>query len=101
MPTTLKMQNIFYCEANKKYDKKTENLSVRNYSPPQSQYFVGPPIAAITAASILGYPSINSAHLANGIYAHYSRQNCPAPSSLIGSAGVQQSLSHTTDAQLD
>jgi hypothetical protein len=34
--------------------KKTENLSVHNVSPPQSQYFVEPPFAAITAASLLG-----------------------------------------------
>ena len=32
--------------------------------------------AAITAASLLGYVSISLAHLATGIFAHYSRQNC-------------------------
>ena len=56
--------------------KKTENLSVHNYSPPKSQYFVEPPLAAITAASLLGYVSISLAHLATGIFAHSSRQNC-------------------------
>jgi hypothetical protein len=36
---TLNMQNIFYCETNKKQDKKSENFSVHNYSPPsQCQY---------------------------------------------------------------
>jgi hypothetical protein len=47
MPATLKMQNIFYCQTNKKSDKKTENLSVHNYSPPESQYFVESPFAAL------------------------------------------------------
>ena len=74
---------------------------MHNYSPSRSQYFVEPPFAAITAASLLGYVSINLAHLATGIFAHSSRKTAPAPSSWMGSAGVQQSLSHTTDSQLD
>ena len=41
--------------------------------PPQSQYFVEPPFAAITAASLLGYVSISLAHLATGMLAHSSR----------------------------
>ena len=43
------MQNICNWEANKKYYKKTESLSVRDYS------HVEPPFAA---ASLLGYVSI-------------------------------------------
>ena len=66
--------------------QKTENLSVHNSSPPQSQYIVKTPFAAIIAASLLGYVSISLAHLATGISAH---------------SGVQQSSSHTADTQFD
>jgi hypothetical protein len=54
---------------------KKQNLSVHNYSPPQSQNFVEPPFAAITASSLLGYVSISLAHLATEIFVHSSRQN--------------------------
>jgi hypothetical protein len=64
-------------------------------------YFVDQPFSAITVASILGYVSISLAHLATGIVAHSSSQSAPAPSSWMGSGGVQHSLSHTTDSQLD
>ena len=60
------------------------NLSVHNYSAPKSQYFVEPPLAAITAASLLGYVSIGLAHLATGSFAHYSRQNCSSSFKLDG-----------------
>ena len=78
MSTTLKMQNIFYLfmKQTRSETKITENLSVHNYSSHQSQYFVEPPFAAITAASLLGYVSISLAHPATGIFAHSSRQNC-------------------------
>ena len=62
---------------------------MHNYSPHQSQSFVEPPFAANTAASLL-------AHLAI-----IQGKTAPAPSTWIGSPGVQQSLSHTTDSQLD
>ena len=74
---------------------------MHNYSPPQSQYFVEPPFAAITAASLLGYVSISLAHLAQGFLPILQGKTAPAPSSWMGSAGIQQSLSHTTDSQLD
>ena len=51
---------------------------------PPSQYFVEPPIAAITAAILLGYVSISLAHLATGIFAHSSRQNCSSSFKLYG-----------------
>uniref|UniRef100_A0A8C7TGE4 Gamma-glutamyltransferase 1b n=1 Tax=Oncorhynchus mykiss TaxID=8022 RepID=A0A8C7TGE4_ONCMY len=54
---------------------KKQNLSLHNYSPPQSQYFVEPHFAAITAASLLGYVSISLAHLATRILVSSSRQN--------------------------
>jgi hypothetical protein len=48
MPTTLKMQNIyFFCETN-----RVVNSITTPPPPPKSQYFVGPPFAAITAASL-------------------------------------------------
>ena len=72
---------------------------MHNYSPPQSQYLFEPPFAAITAASLLGYVSISLAHIiAKPIL---QSKTAPAPSSWMGFAGVQQSLSHTTDSQLD
>ena len=63
---------------------------MHNYSTPQSQYFVETPFPAITAANLLGYVSISLAH---------QGRTAPDPSSWMGSAGVQQSLSHTTDSQ--
>ena len=57
---------------------------MHNYSPSQSQYFVEPHSAAITAASLLGYVSISLAHLAIGIFAHSSRQNCSSSFKLDG-----------------
>ena len=57
---------------------------MHNYSPPQSQYVVEPPFAAITAASLLGYVSISLAHLATGIFANSSRQNCSSSFKLDG-----------------
>ena len=88
------MQNILYSETN----KNTENVSVHT---PQSQYFVETPFAAITAASLLGYVSISLAHLATGILPILQGKTAPAPSSWTGSTGEQQSLSATTDSQLD
>ena len=79
--------------------KKTGNLSVYNYSPPQSQHFVEPTFAAITAASLLAYVYISLAHLAAGILTILQGKTAPAPSSWMGSAGVQQSRS--TYSQLD
>ena len=78
------------------------NLSVHNYSPPQSQHFAEPPFSAIAAANLKGYVSISLAHLATGIFFPILQGKiAPAPSSWMGYAGVQQSLSHTTDSQLD
>jgi hypothetical protein len=68
-----------YCFENAKYCfvKQTRNNTKilnkntkleRNYSPPQTQYFVEPPFAAITAASLLGYVSVSLAHLATVIF---------------------------------
>ena len=57
---------------------------MHNYSPPQSQYFVEPPFAATTAASLLGYVSISLAHLATGNFSHSSRQNCSSSLKLDG-----------------
>jgi hypothetical protein len=71
---------------------------MHNYSPTQSQYFAEPPFAAITAASILGYVSIS---WPLGFLPILQGKTAPAPSRLMGSTGVQQSLSHTTDSQLD
>ena len=66
MPTTLKMQNIFLLW--NKQEIRQKNL--------KSQYFVEPPFAALTAPSLLGYVSISLAHLATGIFAHFSRHTC-------------------------
>ena len=57
---------------------------MHNYSPPESQYFVEPPFAAITVASLLGYVSISLAHLATGIFAHSSRKNYSSSFKLDG-----------------
>ena len=65
---------------------------MHNYSPPQSQYFVEPYFAAITAANLLGYVSISLVHLATGILSILQGKTAPAPSSWMGSAGVEQSL---------
>ena len=82
--------------------KKTESLSVHNYSPPQSQYFVEPPLAANTTASLLGYIFISLAHLATGIFSILQGKTAPDdPSSWMSATGVQQSLSHTADTQFD
>jgi hypothetical protein len=79
MPTTMKMQNICSCLTNK------QKLSVHNDSPPpKNQYFVVPPFVAITAAHLLGYVSISLAHLATGIFAHSSKQNCSSSFKLDG-----------------
>ena len=72
--------------------QKKQNLSLHNYSPPKSQYFVEPPFAAITAASLLIYVSSHW-----DFFPIHQGKTAPAPSSWMGSAGVQQSLSHTTD----
>ena len=72
---------IFFIVKQTRNKTKKENLSFLFTPPPKS------PFAAITAASLLGYVSIILAHLATGIFAHSS----PAPSSWMGSAGVQQS----------
>ena len=79
--------------------KKLKTWACITIHPPQQ--FVEPPFVAITAASLLGYVSIGLAHLATGIFAHSTRQNCSSSFKLLGSAGVQQSLIHTTDFQLD
>ena len=42
---------------------------------PLSQYFVKPPLAAMTAASLLGYVSTSDAHIVTEILAHSSLQN--------------------------
>jgi hypothetical protein len=47
----------------------------------------------------LAYVSISLAYLAN--WEVFAWAKIPSPSSWMGSAGVQQSLSHTTDSQLD
>jgi hypothetical protein len=75
--------------------KKTEILSVHNYSPPKSQYFVEPPFVAISTASL--YKLGTTSHWDSSILG----KTAPAPSSWMNSAGVQHSLSHTTDSQLD
>ena len=93
MPTTLKMLNIIIVKQKRnKTTKKSENLNVHNYSPPQRQYFAEPPFAAITAASLLGYVSISLAHLATGFLPILQGKTAPAPSRWMGSAGVQKSL---------
>ena len=82
--------------------KKTENLSMHNYSPSQNQYFVEPPFAAITAASLFGYVAISLAHLATGIFAHSSMQNCSSSFKLDGFHWCTAIFkSYTTDSQLD
>ena len=52
-------------------------------------------------ASLLGVVSISLTCLATGIFPIFQCKTAPAPSSWMGSAGVQQSLNHTTDSQLD
>ena len=100
VPTTLKMQNIFFI-VKQEIRQKTENFSVHKYSSPQSQYFVEPPFSAITAASLLRYVSISLAHLDTGILPNLQGKTAPAPLSLMGSAVVQQSLSQTTNSELN
>ena len=90
---------FFIVKQTRNKTNKTENLSMHNYSPPQSQYFVEPPFAAITAAHLLGYVSISLAHLATGIFAHSSRQTCSFK--LDRFCWCTAILSHTTDSQLD
>lgn len=55
--------------------KKTESLSWKKDHPLVSVFFE-PPFALITALSLLGYVSTNSAHLDYAIFAHSSLQNC-------------------------
>ena len=105
MPTTLKMQNIFSCETNEKQDKKKKNLSVHNYSPPPKSILniiiVEAPFAAIQLQVSWGM-SLQAWHiLPLGFLPIHQGKTAPAPSSWMGSAGVQQSFSHTTDCQLD
>ena len=80
--------------------KKQKTRACITIQPHKSQYFVEPPFAEITAASLLGYVSRSLAHLATGIFALFQGKTASAPSSWMGSASVQQSLSHTTDSQL-
>lgn len=52
-------------------------------------------LAAITPQETCSYVSISLVHLATGNFAHSSRPIW------MRSAGMQQSLSHSTDSQLD
>lgn len=67
---------LFYCDANNKYLKISENSSVHNYSPPKVSTLSQPTSAAIIAASHFGQVSMSLPHLATEIFAHSSKQNC-------------------------
>ena len=54
------------------------------YSAPLCQYFVEPPFAAITAASLSEYVSTSFAHLETEIFAHSSLQNSSSSARLDG-----------------
>lgn len=51
---------------------------------PLVQYFMEPPLAAITATGLLGYVSICFAHLDPNVFAHSSCQNCSSTVRLDG-----------------
>lgn len=57
---------------------------MQKYSAPLCQYLVEPPLAEITAASLLGYVSTSFAHLETGIFAHSSLQNSSSSARLVG-----------------
>ena len=82
--------------------QKTENLSVQNYSPPKVNTLQSHLLQELQMQVSW---SISLAHLATGIFAHSSSQNCSSSFKLDGfhwyTAIFKQSLSHTTDSQLD
>ncbi len=57
---------------------------MHKYFSPYGQYFVEPPFAAITAASLLGYVFISFAHTETEIFAHSSLQNSSSSVRLDG-----------------
>ena len=74
---------LFIVKQTRNESKKTENLSVHNYSPQRSQYFVEPTFCSNYSCKSLG-KSLSLVHLATVIFAHSSRQNCSSSFKLDG-----------------
>ena len=72
MRTTLKMKFFFIVKLTRNKTKK-QNLRVHNYSQPKSILCRA---TFCSNYSLLGCATISLAHLATGIFAHSSRQNC-------------------------
>ena len=66
------------------FTNKCEKCGMHTYSAPLSQYFVEPPFAAITAASLFGDVSTSFAHLESAIFAHSSLQSSSSSVRLDG-----------------